>query len=168
MNAIIYPGSFDPVTLGHLDVILRLGRLFDRVVVLVADSPRKNYFFSQGERKELILQSLQELTSNKQNKTGHIEVQSSNELTVEFARREGIHLIARSVRTVADWEYEYAMADANHRLLPEVETLFIMASPQHGSISSSLVREVALYGGDTRAFVSDCVAKALKEKTNRA
>ncbi len=165
MKAILYPGSFDPITLGHLDVIGRLAHLFDRVVVLVADSPRKNYFFSQTERRELILKSVGEIArSGSRSDLKHIDVQCSNELTVEFAKREGIHLIARSVRTVSDWEYEYAMADANRRLWPEIETFFIMASAEHGFISSSLVREVALFGGETRAFVPQCVTDALKEK----
>ena len=165
MNAILYPGSFDPITLGHVDVIGRLAEQFDRVVVLVADSPRKSYFFSQEKRKELILNSIKEMADLNNRKTWHhVRVACSSELTVEFAKREGIRLIARSVRTVSDWEYEYAMADANRRLWPEIETFFIMASAEHGFISSSLVREVALFGGETRAFVPKCVAEELKQK----
>ena len=166
MNAILYPGSFDPITLGHINVISRLREHFDRVVVLVADSPRKNYFFSQVERKNLILEALKEFSAanRTEHRLGQVDVEISNRLTVEFAKNEGIRLIARSVRTVADWEYEYAMADANKKLSPEIETFFIMASSEHGFVSSSLVREVAQFGGDTRAFVPRCVAQALKKK----
>ena len=166
MNAILYPGSFDPITRGHINVISRLREHFDRVVVLVADSPRKNYFFSQVERKNLILEALDEFSSTKKSsrRIGQVDVEISNRLTVEFAKQEGIQLIARSVRTVADWEYEYAMADANKKLSPEIETFFIMASSDYGFVSSSLVREVAQFGGDTRAFVPTCVAQALKKR----
>ncbi len=165
MNSILYPGSFDPITLGHLDVIARLRRHFERVVVLVADSSSKSYFFSQSERKDLILAALEEsaVMNGKSLKLGRVDVESSHELTVEVAKSLGVDLIARSVRTVADWEYEYAIADANKKLAPNIETFFIMASPAHGFVSSSLVREVAQFGGDTSKFVPKCVAEALKK-----
>jgi pantetheine-phosphate adenylyltransferase len=161
LNAILYPGSFDPVTKGHIDVIQRLRKLFSRVLVLVADSPRKNYLFTSEERVELVKNALRD---HGKNKLKGIDVLGSKMLTVEFAKKENISVIARSVRTVADWEYEYAMADANRSLLPTVETLFIMADPKFGFISSSLVREVAAFGGDTRAFVPKNVDVALKKK----
>jgi pantetheine-phosphate adenylyltransferase len=156
LSAVLYPGSFDPVTKGHIDVILRLRKLFSRVLVVVADSPRKNYLFSGEERVKLLKDSLK-------NKSG-IKVVASKMLTVDFAKKEKINMIARSVRTVADWEYEYAMADANRRLFPKAETLFIMADPKFGFISSSLVREVAAFGGKTSAFVPANVSAALKKK----
>jgi len=167
MKAILYPGSFDPITLGHLDVISRLRQHFERVVVLVADSPHKKYFFSQTERKDMILAALDERRSmdgGTSDNLGRIEIKSSEKLTVEFAKSLDVQLIARSVRTVADWEYEYAMADANKKLAPGIETFFIMASPEHGFVSSSLVREVAQFGGDTKKFVPNCVAEALTKK----
>lgn len=162
MSAVLYPGSFDPVTDGHIDVMIRLTKIFDRVVVLIADSPRKNYLFSRDERVELVREAL------KKNKSAaNIEVTSSQKLTVEFALKEKIKVIARSVRTVADWEYEYAMADANRKLAPNVETLFIMADSKFGFISSSLVREVAAFNGQVEEFVPSNVALALKKKSNR-
>lgn len=156
MSSVLFPGSFDPVTKGHLDVIFRLRKIFPKVVVLVADSPRKNYFFARSERLQLLKKAIG-------NRPG-IEVRSSDDLTVKFARKMGINIIARSVRTVADWEYEYAMADANRKLAPTIETLFIMADARYGFISSSLVREVAAYGKSTSAFVPANVVAALKQK----
>jgi pantetheine-phosphate adenylyltransferase len=160
MSAILFPGSFDPVTKGHLDVIARLNKYFDRVVVLVADSPRKNYRFQMAERAHLIEEALLAMKL----KSPQVVVKTSTELTVEFAKREKIMLIARSVRSVNDWEYEYAMAYANKALCPEIETIFIMADPMHGFISSSLVREVAAFKGDVSAFVSPNVERALNNK----
>jgi len=162
LSAILYPGSFDPVTHGHIDVILRLRKLFSRVLVLVADSRRKQYLFSTEERVEMMQKALK--TAGAKN---GVDVFGSKMLTVDFAKKEKINLIARSVRTVADWEYEYAMADANRKLLPSLETLFIMADPKFGFISSTLVREVAAFGGDTKEFVPPNVAKALAEKYKR-
>lgn len=157
MSAVIYPGSFDPVTKGHLDVITRLSKMFSRVVVLVADSSRKKNMFSSEERVQLIREAL--------GAAAGVEVLSSSDLTVNVARKENICIIARSARTTADWEFEYALADANKKLAPEIETLFVMADSQFGFISSSLVREIALFGGDTSAFVTNNVKIALKSKT---
>jgi len=169
MSAVLYPGSFDPVTKGHIDVIQRLANVFDRVVVLVADSPRKNYLFTRDERVTLIEEALRSSSvANPKAGQKSIEVRSSDQLTVSFAQREKIQVIARSVRTVADWEYEYAMADGNKKLVPEIETLFIMADPQYGFISSSLVREVAAFSGETSAFVPANVAAALRRKYDLA
>ncbi len=162
MSAVVYPGSFDPVTKGHIDVIVRLSAIFDRVVVLVADSPRKNYLFSHDERVALIQQAIKQVKK----RSGKIEVVSSKMLTVNFAIQKKIDVIARSVRTVSDWEYEYAMADANKKLAPKIETLFIMADPTFGFISSSLVREVAAFEGDTTPFVPGNVSRALKNKNS--
>jgi pantetheine-phosphate adenylyltransferase len=154
-NTVLYPGSFDPCTKGHLDVVARLKKIFSNVIVLVADSPRKNYRFSRNERVDLIRGAVEPI--------GGVEVCATDELTIEFARARGIKVIARSVRTVGDWEYEYSMAYANKKLAPEIETLFIMADPELGFISSSLVREVAQYGGDLSSFVPENVVRALKQ-----
>jgi pantetheine-phosphate adenylyltransferase len=152
---VLYPGSFDPITKGHISVILRLMKMFDEVVVLVAESSRKKHVFSAQERVLLIREAL-----GKRQKG--VEVLASRDLTVNVARERGIHLIARSVRSVSDWDHEYSLADANKRLNPKVETIFVMADPQYTFISSSLVREVASFGGDTAVFVPANVAKALK------
>jgi pantetheine-phosphate adenylyltransferase len=157
MASVLYPGSFDPVTKGHVDVILRLKKIFNQVVVLVADSPRKNYLFTRDERVALIQKAM--------GRTSGVRVVSSDDLTVNYAIKNKIKVIARSVRTVADWEYEYALADGNKKLAPNIETLFIMADPQHGFISSSLVREIAAYDGNTKPFVPANVAVELKKKT---
>lgn len=169
MSAVVYPGSFDPVTKGHIDVIMRLSAIFDRVVVLVANSTRKSYLFSHEERVALIEHSVKEAAApargaGKARRRSKIEVKSSNQLTVNFALEAQIDVIARSVRTVSDWEYEYAMADANRKLAPHIETLFIMADPTFGFISSSLVREVAAFNGNTKPFVPAVVSKALSKK----
>lgn len=156
MKSILYPGSFDPVTHGHIDVILRLRKAFDRVLVVVANSTRKNYLFSSAERVQLLQEALRGVDG--------VLVQASDELTVKVAQRENISLIARSVRTTSDWEYEYAMADANKKLSPGIETLFIMADPKYAFISSSLVREIVAFGGETAEFVPANVVKAIQLK----
>lgn len=156
MNQVLYPGSFDPITHGHLDVIFRLKKTFDNVVVLVTESISKKYLFTLEERVNLIKAAIG-------TKKG-IQVLSSSELTVTFAKRKNIRLIARSVRSTGDWEFEYALAEANKKLAPEIETIFVLADPKHSTTSSSIVREIAAFGGDTSAFVPDEVAKALKKK----
>src|SRR5690606_22648896 len=117
-ETILYPGSFDPITLGHVDVIQRLSLLFPKVFVLIGDNPRKSYVLSQKARIDLVKRTI---------KQSNVEVISSGELTVNVANKLNIPLIARSIRTVTDWEYEYAMAYANRKLAPNVETFFIMA-----------------------------------------
>jgi pantetheine-phosphate adenylyltransferase len=159
MKSILYPGSFDPVTRGHIDVIKRLRKVFDRVLVLVADSPRKKYLFTSAERVGLLKSSLAD--------NDGVVIRSSDELTVRVAQRENISVIARSVRTTSDWEYEYAMADANKKLNLDIETLFIMADSKYAFISSSLVREIAAFDGDTSQFVPQNVEVALKKKNLR-
>jgi pantetheine-phosphate adenylyltransferase len=152
----IYPGSFDPVTLGHIDVIKRLSLVFDVLYVVVSDSSRKTYLFNRDERQKMIIDSVKSFKN--------VKVVASSNLTIDTAKKLGAKIIARSVRTVGDWEYEYAMAYANKKLAPDIETFFIMANPELGFISSSLVREVAQFGGDASLFVPSHVSKALKNK----
>jgi pantetheine-phosphate adenylyltransferase len=159
MKSVLYPGSFDPLTNGHLDVILRLKKIFDRVVVLVAQSESKKYLFSVEERVDLLREALV--------KHRGIEVTSGRDLTVKIAKKMNIQIIARSARTISDWEYEYALADANKKLAPDIETIFIMADPQHSATSSTLVREIAAYSGDTSKFVPSNVAKVLKKRGSK-
>lgn len=158
-KTVLYPGSFDPITNGHIDVIMRLQKIFDKVIVLVADSTQKKYLFKSEDRLQLIRGALGSLQN--------VVVQSSQELTVDFARKAGVSLIARSVRTVSDWDHEYALADANKKLNPKIETLFIMADPKYAFISSSLVREIALYGGNTSPFAPPNIVKALKKLSGK-
>ncbi len=152
---VLYPGSFDPITKGHINVIHRLKKNFDGVVVLVAESSRKKHVFTAEQRVQMIREALGK-------KVKGIEVMASRDLTVNVARQKDIHLIARSVRSVSDWDHEYSLADANKQLNPKVETIFVMAEPKYTFISSSLVREVASLGGDTSVFVPANVAKSLK------
>ena len=154
MPTVLYPGSFDPVTNGHVRTIVRLKKMFGDVVVLVADSSRKKYLFTSSERVELIRKSL----SDKK-----IKVVADPGLTVDAARRVGAQLIARSVRSVADWEYEYSLADANKQLDGDIETVFITADRESGFISSSLVKEIAQLDGDVSRFVPAPVDEALKK-----
>ncbi len=156
MKSVLYPGSFDPMTNGHLDVILRLKKIFDRVVVLVADSTSKKYMFTTEERMALIREAVR--------KHRGVEVAAGNDLTVKVAKSMNINIIARSARTVSDWEHEYALADANKKLAPDIETIFIMADPQYSTTSSTLVREIALFSGDTSQFVPENISKALETK----
>ena len=159
MKSVLYPGSFDPITKGHVDVILRLRSIFDRVVVLVADSQQKNYYFSNAERVQLIQGAIG-------NQKG-ISVRGSQILTITAAKEEGIRVVARSVRTSLDCEYEFTLADTNKKLDPDIETLFIMADPKFAFISSTLVRELASYGANTSEFVPENVAAAFQRRVKK-
>ena len=149
-------GTFDPITLGHLDVIERASRIFPRVVIAVATSSGKNPLFSLEERINLVRQS-----------TGHlngIEVESFDGLLVEYANSRGIHVIIRGLRAFSDFEYEFQMALTNRKLKPEIETLFLMPKQDYSYVSSSNVREVSRLGGDISEFVPHSVKDALVHK----
>ncbi len=152
MKTIIYPGTFDPVTLGHLDVIARAARLFERVVVGVGDNPAKDALFTQKERVELIRQEAAHLPN--------VTVKGFNGLVVEFARAEQTTLILRGIRTVADLEYEVQMAFAN-RACAQVETLFIAPSPAFASVNARFIKEIAAMGGNVEGMVSPAVRDRL-------
>ncbi len=150
----LYPGSFDPVTRGHLDLVGRARRLFDSVTVAVAANPGKNALFSFEERVELLRSELPE----------DVEVVSFRGLVVEFCKREGYGTILRGLRTVVDFEYEYQMALTNRHLEAEVETVFVMPSAAYSYISSSLIKDVVRNGGDVSSFVTPRVEAALRDK----
>lgn len=156
---IVYPGSFDPVTKGHLDVIRRLASSFDRLTVLVADSHGKNQAFSISDRIEMIKEVL--------GSSNNVEVEGHKGLLVDYLKERGLNLIARSLRSSADWDHESTMAHANKKLFNDVETYFVVSSPDFAHISSSLVKEIAANGGDLREFVDPRVEKRLKEKMNK-
>ena len=152
----IYPGTFDPITLGHCDLIQRASKLFDQVIIAIAASPSKQPAFSLRERIEMAQQSLAGI--------GNIKVCGFDTLLVNFAREMQAQVIIRGLRAVSDFEYEFQLADMNRKLAPEIETLFLMPAEQFANISSSLVREVAALGGDIAAFVPDNVKNALYQR----
>lgn len=155
--AAMYPGTFDPITLGHEDLVQRAARVFDRVVVAIAANPgSKAPLFSVDERVELARAAL---ADNK-----NIEVRRYNGLTVDFARENGLSVIVRGLRAVADFEYEFQLATMNRHLTEEVETVFLTPTDHYTFISSTLVREIAMLGGDVTEFVSPGVKAALLEK----
>ena len=156
MPKAVYPGTFDPVTNGHLDLIERGSRLFTELVVLVARNPHKTPLFTAEERVELIRAEVAHLA--------HVTVESADGLTVEFARSRGLDTILRGVRTTTDYVSEHQMALTNRSLAPEIETVFVMPSEKWSYLSSSLIREVVVSGGDVGRFVPDSVAHALAKK----
>jgi len=149
------PGTFDPVTNGHVDIVQRGAALFDRVVVAVVENPGKEPLFSVAERVDMLREALSGL--------GNVEVESFSGLLVDHARSRGVGVIVKGLRAVSDFDYELQMAQMN-RHLGEVETCFVPTSPRWSYLSSSLVKEVAGYGGDVSGLVPDHVLSRLKEK----
>ncbi len=154
----MYPGTFDPITLGHEDLVRRAGRLFDRVVIAIAANPGKEPMFTLDERVELARDALKRIDN--------VEVTGYEGLTVDFARRHGLAVIVRGLRAVSDFEYEFQLANMNRHLTDEVETAFLTPTEKYTFISSSLVREVAKLGGDVSAFVPANVGRALAQRCN--
>ncbi|MGH2547646.1 MAG: pantetheine-phosphate adenylyltransferase [Actinomycetota bacterium] len=149
------PGTFDPVTNGHVDIVQRAAALFDRVVVAVVESPGKEPLFSVADRVEMLREALSGL--------GNVEVESFSGLLVDHARSRGVGVIVKGLRAVSDFDYELQMAQMN-RHLGEVETCFVPTSPRWSYLSSSLVKEVAGYGGDVSGLVPEQVLRRLKER----
>jgi pantetheine-phosphate adenylyltransferase len=152
----IYPGSFDPITNGHIDIAKRALTLFDTVVVGIAINSTKQTLFTKEERLELIRNSLGDWD--------RIEIQSFEGLTVEFAQKIGANAIVRGLRAVSDFDYEYAISLVNKKLAPDVETVFLMASNDYSFVSSTIVKEVARHGREVSMQVPDVVSKALIKK----
>lgn len=160
MNSIaLFPGSFDPPTLGHLNMIGRACSQFDRVLVGIGVNHRKTGLFTVEERKELLTDLLQDPSFE-----GRASVEIFSGLMVEFARQQGVRTIVRGLRQVSDFEFEYRMALTNRRLTPDIDTLFLMPDEPHTFVSATLVREVAQFGGDLSSFVPEAVADALRKK----
>jgi len=150
----MYPGTFDPITLGHEDIVRRSVRVFDRVVVAIAsDTGSKSPMFSLDERVELASNALADLDT--------VEVRRYSGLTVDFARENGLSVIIRGLRAVSDFEYEFQLATMNRHLTEDVETVFLTPRDRYNFVSSSLVREIAMLGGDIAEFVSPTVRDAL-------
>lgn len=157
----MYPGTFDPITLGHEDLVRRASRLYDKVVVAIAaNTGSKAPMFTFGERVELAQGALADVDN--------IEVRGYEGLTVDFARENDLAVIVRGLRAVSDFEYEFQLANMNRHLTDEVETVFLTPSDKYTFISSTLVREVASLGGDVTGFVSPKVKQALLERCGRA
>ena len=156
----LYPGSFDPLTLGHLDLIERAAGLFDGLTVAVLQNPAKHPCFPLEERLEQIRRATTHLP--------HVDAESFDGLTVEFARRSGAQVILRGLRALTDFEFELQIAHTNKTLAPHVETLFLATAVQHSFLSSSVVKEVARFGGDVSHMVPEGVAIDLSRLFNRA
>lgn len=153
---VIFPGTFDPITNGHRDLIERAATLFESVIVAVAENKRKAPFFSLKDRVAMAREVLKSYKN--------VEVCGFNNLLMDFAKQRGAKAIIRGLRVVSDFEYEFQLANMNRRLSPEIETLFLTPSEQYSFISSSLVREIADLGGDVSSFVHETVANLLKER----
>ena len=156
MKLAVYPGTFDPITNGHVDLVQRAARLFDHVVVAVAANADKTPVFPLEQRVALAAAVLSDLRT--------VEVCSFDCLLVDFMRRRSAHVILRGLRAVSDFEYEFQLASMNRQLAPDVETVFLTPAEQFAFVSSSLVREVASLGGNVSAFVPDNVMAALSER----
>jgi pantetheine-phosphate adenylyltransferase len=154
----IYPGSFDPITNGHVDILRRALNLFDRVVVAIAENVRKQPLFSIAERADMIKASIDH--------DPRVEVDAFSGLLVDYARRRGARVLIRGLRAIADFEYEFQFAHMNRHLASDVETVFLMTSEVSFYVSSSLVKEVAAMGGDITRIAPPAVVAALKQKLN--
>ena len=153
----IYPGTFDPITNGHIDLVHRASKLFEHVIVAVAINPTKTPAFNLSERVALAKETLADLPN--------VEVCGFDGLLVDIAREKQAQVIIRCLRAVSDFEHEFQLAGMNRHMEPNVETMFLTPAEQFSYISSSLVREVAALGGDVSAFVAPCVAQALANRT---
>lgn len=157
MNIVVCPGTFDPVTNGHLDIIYRAAKIADKVIIGVAENSSKKLLFTLEERINFIKSEIDEKDD--------IMVESFDSLVVKFAGKHKAQTIVRGLRAVTDFEHEFQMAQLNKELAPNIETLFIMAKPEYGYLSSSAVKEIALYGGDVSGLVPEMVRNALLKKT---
>lgn len=156
MTAALCPGSFDPPTNGHIDVIERTSRHFSSVLVAVIANPSKEALFSVDERKEMLAEALAHVAN--------VEIDAFNGLLVEFARSRGIGVVVKGLRAVSDFEYELQMAEMNAALAPGLDTMFVTAKPAWAFLSSSLVKEVSRFGGAVEGLVPEGVARALEQR----
>ena len=159
MTTAVYPGSFDPVTNGHLDVISRGAELFDKVIVGVLHNSTKSPLFSVEERVRILNEATRDLPN--------VEIVAFSGLSVDFARQCEAKVIIRGLRAITDFEYELQMAQTNHKLEPSVETVFLTTSLEYSYLSSTIVKEVAFYHGDISKFVPDVVRERIREKMNQ-
>ena len=159
MKVAVYPGTFDPITLGHLDIIRRGAHLVDKLVIGVTTNPSKEPMFSTAERLEIVRREVKDIP-------GNIDVVEFDSLLMEFAEKQGATAILRGLRAVADFEYEFQMAGMNQQLNDDIETVFLMADVSLQPIASKLVKEIARYGGAIDKFVTPAVAEDVKRHLN--
>ena len=152
----IYPGTFDPLTFGHIDIAKRAHRLFPRLVIAVTTNPEKSALFSLEERWQIIRDATRGMRG--------VTIDSFDGLLVDYVRKKGARVVIRGIRALSDFEYEFQMALMNRKLCDEIETVFLMPHEKYSYLSSRLVREIALLGGDVSAFVRPMVEKMLKER----
>ncbi len=155
MNIVVYPGTFDPITNGHSDLVERASKMFDKVILAVAESPKKSPLLPLEQRVRLAQQCLAHLDN--------IEVVGFNNLLAEFTKQHSANIILRGIRAVSDFEYEFQLADMNRRLAPDVESVFLTPANHLSYISSTLIREISALGGDVSEFVNPIVVEALDE-----
>ena len=155
-NKAVYPGTFDPITLGHEDLIRRAARLFDTLIVAIADSSAKRPFFTRDERVEMAKEVLKDLKN--------VEIVGFSGLLIKFVQQHQARVIIRGLRAVSDFEHEFQLAGMNRGLYPDVETIFLTPGEQHMFISATIVREISVLGGDVGKFVPPAVARRLEAK----
>jgi len=155
-NKAVYPGTFDPMTLGHEDLVRRAARLFDRMILAIADSRAKQPFFTLDERVEMATEVLKDVPN--------VEVKGFSGLLMKFVQQHKARVVVRGLRAVSDFEYEFQLAGMNRGLYPDVETLFLTPGEQYMFVSATIVREISVLGGDVSKFVHPYVAKRLKAK----
>lgn len=160
MKTAVIPGSFDPITYGHVDVIERSLNIFDKVVVLVGENPSKTEMFSKDERIQLIRDALKAYD-------GRLRVEHFSGLLLDYMKKNGYTVIVRGLRAISDFEYEFQRALFNRELDEEIDTIFIMTKDDYSFIKSSIIKEIAMFGGDITKFVPENVAKKLKERFSK-
>lgn len=159
MTKAMYPGSFDPITVGHMDIIERASKLFDEVVVAIMINPKKTVSFTQLERKEFIEKSCKHLKN--------VKVVIGHGLTIQLAQELDINILIRGIRAVVDYEYELQQATSNMMLAPNIETVFLVSKPEYSFLSSSISKEIATYGGDISKFIPDAIHNEVIEKLKK-
>ncbi len=156
MTKAVYPGSFDPFTNGHLDIIKRSSKIFDKLIVAVGDNPAKTSLFSKDERLKMIKETVRTLKN--------VDVDGFDGLLVDYAKKKNAQVVVRGIRTVSDFEYEYQMALTNRALSQDIETMFMVTSKEYAFVSAKLIKEAASLGGDISGFVPPEVVKYVKSK----
>ncbi len=155
----VFPGTFDPITNGHLDIIHRGLKIFDELIIAVAESPQKTPFFSVEERLGMIKESIEGLDT--------VSVESFNNLLIDYLNEKGVKVILRGLRVISDFEYEFQMALTNRKLAPHIETVFMMTGEKYASMSSRFIKEIFRLGGNIECFVPSPVIKGFKDKFGR-